>query len=40
MAIFGIGRKSGLQRELQDAKQKNAYLKRAYAAGAKQPPYV
>jgi capsid protein len=32
MAIFGIGRKSGLQRELQDAKQKNAYLKRAYAA--------
>jgi capsid protein len=32
MAIFGIGRKSGLQRELEDAKQKNAYLKRAYAA--------
>jgi hypothetical protein len=40
MAIFGIGRKSGLQRELQDAKQKNAYLKAGVCGGAKQPPYV
>ena len=32
MAIFGIGRTHALRQQLEEAQQKNAYFKRAYAA--------
>ena len=32
MAIFGIGRTNALRKQLDEAQQKNSYLKRAYAA--------